>query len=197
MKKLLNNPVVIGCVAVVAVACVLFTVRKRLNRFVRPVATAVKNQVLTPAEPAPAVASPAIAVDPGMVRPIDRAYARSRVPRWIDSPSRDPFSKHPMQIAVAPAAGPTNAPVPLKVTAIWHQTGKRLAVINSQLVTEGDKVFDYVIDRIENTVVLVRGPLGPERIEFPSFDNLAVARTNRLAGVINPVAKRVSGKPGG
>lgn len=180
MKKALNNPAVVAVVALIAVASVVFTMRKRFKRFA-PVVTMVKNQLNQLQQPAapPAPALPGVNLE--AARPIDRDFVRNAMDRWLQSPRRDPFGGHPLQLATVVTI--TNAPAPLTLTAIWRQTGRQLAVINGRVVTEGDKAFDYTVERIEDAVVILQGPAGPRRVEFPAFGPAQPAGTNQVAQV--------------
>lgn len=83
------------------------------------------------------------------------------------SPPSDPFLCRP--VPRPNERGNTNlvrAADVLVLKAVWRQTGDRLAVINRNLVGEGEQIGDYKIAKIDAEVVWVEGPLGRESIEL-------------------------------
>jgi hypothetical protein len=83
----------------------------------------------------------------------------------------------------------------LQVSAIWRQTGKRLAVINNEVTTENSEIMGYRIVEIEAKVVRLTGPLGPEQISLAEFGQ-APGRmsTNRIpAAVISSTHRQAGG----
>lgn len=60
----------------------------------------------------------------------------------------------------------------------WHLTGiivgssgKRLAILNDRLVSEGDKVWGGQIDRIYPDSVVIKGPFGTRELKMLSFSS--------------------------
>ena len=109
---------------------------------------------------------------------IDVAYIQANLPRWMESPSRDPFAIY--EPPAATPKGPRAADV-LSLRAIWRQTGGQLAVINGSVLAEGDRVAGFLVEAIEQNRVRVRGSNGVEQIEFLA-GRPRVAPTNAPAG---------------
>lgn len=189
MNKLLRNPIAVTVLAVVALGSVLWSFRGSFRRLARPVA-----QMAKPAtnDRASAIEAALRAVPPTgpAPRPINRTYARTQMSQWLDQPGRDPFMLYP--INTTPERW-TNPPVELRIAAIWRQTGESFAVINGRVVREGEIAFDRTIERIESGLILLRGPNGAERLEFPGFGP-APALTNAAAGTLKRNSKI---QPGG
>ncbi len=162
--KALRNPWLVSVLAVAAFAAagwnIIRPLRGHASQSPPSVATPIPVPVppsptATPAGPAPTAAHPAT--------PIDVASIRRDFVRWLDSPARDPF-----QAYAAPATthgGPRAAQV-LSLTATWRQTGSELAVLNGQVLGEGDEISGFKLERIEGDMVWVRGTNGTESIEF-------------------------------
>ena len=175
--KLLRNPVVVSLLAVLAVAVVLHALWPQLTGFLSsgrepdaPVARAV-----IPAAPnqATALPTPAPAAQPAGVA-LDQPLERTDLPRWSGSPTRDPFrsahvSNPDGSMTIVPAAKK------LALSSILRQTGGSVAVINLQIVGEGDTIEGFLIQKIETDRVWVTGANGLEAVGFKS--DLA-ARTN-------------------
>ncbi len=205
MKKLLNNPKFISGLAVVAVTVVIWSSTKGLRRTrstVNPAAAAAaaktqaiavanaaeaaKNTAKTDAErkagalvAPPGVALPEAPVQFGIVPPfaaIDGARIRERIPEWLESPTRDPFSLAPGMVQSAPGAAEKPS-VLLRLKSIWRQTGGAFAVINDTIVKEGDLFLGLKVASIDAGAVTLVGDRGSQRLEFPSA-NPAPPATN-------------------
>lgn len=176
MKKLLNNPVVVLPLAVFAVVVVGWvTLRPMLSKSARKLGGKVADAAQTAVATVLDDAVQQVRTPSGPARPADRQFARSRFTQWVEAPARDPFGRYPAE--EAKIAVPEKPPIPLVLSAIWRQSGRQMAVINGQVVSEGDEAFDFKIERVENNVVLVRGVNGLERLEFPRVGSPA-ASTN-------------------
>src|SRR5262249_49140099 len=93
---------------------------------------------------------------------IVRKTVLSRFEEWLGSPKRDPFHN-----TTAKGSGAPPSPVPgWKLSAIWRQTGSRVATINGTIYQEGDQIEGYTIERIESDRVWFRGPIGTEALGF-------------------------------
>jgi hypothetical protein len=191
----LRSPWVSGGLAVVAVAFVAFQVLTSGRSRGRPATVVSAPAATAPAltAPAPAAAqpkaSPSVAVPPpatvtaGQI-PIDRRFVQSRLAEWIDGPRRDPFFNATHKAARAepsPVAG-------WKLSAIWRQTGSRVATINGSIYQEGDEIEGYKIERIEGDQVWFRGPTGREPLGFTSSQT----ETNAV-----PKSTNAAARPGG
>ena len=215
MKKLLNNPKFISGLAVVAVTVVIWSSTKGLRRTrsaVNPAAAAAaaktretafanaaeaaKNTAKTDAErkagalvAPPGVALPEAPVQFGIVPPfaaIDGARIRERIPEWLESPTRDPFSLAPGMVQSAPGAAEKPF-VLLRLKSIWRQTGGAFAVINDTIVKEGDLFLGLKVASIDAGAVTLVGDRGPQRLEFPS--------ANPAPPATHPPPRRATGAP--
>jgi hypothetical protein len=168
--KVLNNPWVVGALAVAAVAVVgyqVFPARWRQVRTVerQPAATASTSPLETgaplsvqaPPCPGPA-ALPAISIDCN--------YAQEHLAEWASAPRRDPFLLV-QSVRSRSFSAITNSPVThWKLKGIWRQTGGCLATINNRVYAEGDKLEGYTIHRIDADQVWLEGPSGTECLGF-------------------------------
>ncbi|HXJ60452.1 MAG TPA: hypothetical protein VNU68_27720 [Verrucomicrobiae bacterium] len=189
--KLFRNPVVAGGLALVAVFMVVQAVNPNLFKK-RPA-----RQPATAQTPAPAPATAGLSTN---LESSASAAATSTTPSTgsggapivgpeanIDlskvgwptnaAPRRDPF-----QVINAPSTNRLYPPAwqVLELTAIWRQTGGKLAVINRKVLGEGDSLVTdlkgtpaagaialrFTIELIEDDLVWVSGPSGREPLEF-------------------------------
>lgn len=179
--KALRNPWVVGLMATAAVGVMVGNLfwpaiqRWRATRASMATAATAQAASTSPlgtpqagAVPAEASAAEA-AVSSSHVRPdstsMDRPLIRRQVLRWLQASTRDPF----VAIRMAGRDHPKGPPASdnLQVSAILRQTGSQLAIINQALVSEGDKVAGYVLERIEGDGVWVRGTNGLEQVKMP------------------------------
>jgi hypothetical protein len=81
----------------------------------------------------------------------------------------------------------------LKVSAIWRQTGRRLAVINGTVLAENSEIQGFRVDQIDATVVRLTGPHGPDQIVLAECGKPPAAhrRTNGVPSAVTTV-----GNPG-
>lgn len=93
-------------------------------------------------------------------RPMELQVIQKDMERWIQVPKRDPFQHFIAQDGY-PGAGAY-----LTLSAVWRQTGSRLAVINQKVLAEGDTIKDYRLERIEGERVWVHGPVGLEPLDL-------------------------------
>lgn len=75
----------------------------------------------------------------------------------------------------APRASSTPAPTPLQLEAILHGSQRRLAIVNGQLVHEGDRIANNLIETITPTTL--------------RYSTQGQQHTLSLAGAILPVAQ--------
>jgi hypothetical protein len=162
--KLLNNPIVVGILAVLALALVFmnvvwpmlrkapqsakqpaaptpplttpFTSAMRATDQARDIASQFSNSTAA-ANAALAMAS--AAPSPSSVN-IESATPRTNLMRWTGTPQRDPFQIRHLR----KTASETNAYPPamqlLTLGGIWRQPGGTLAVINKRVFNEGDTI---------------------------------------------------------
>jgi len=129
----------------------------------------------TASAPAPAptpAATPAANAAPGgadtasatnSIVPIDLAAVRAQFPNWIAGPQRDPF--HTVVPAAPRQEGPRAVDL-LSVRGIWRQSGGRFAVLNNTVLTEGENIASFRVEKIEASAVWVRGSNGLEQLTF-------------------------------
>jgi hypothetical protein len=176
----LRNPVVVLALVAVALGIVIYNVTSSGRRSVpRAVAgtpsaaaaassaAAVSRSNAAPAIPTSARPTSVNATNTRPTRPMDQDYIVAHFGEWLESPRRDPFEvyMHPRSGGGARTHVPTAAEV-LTLTAIWRQTGSRLAVINGMIVGEGQVIQGFQVERVEGNMVWVRGTQGRERLEF-------------------------------
>ncbi len=168
--KLLRNPIVVTLLAVLAGIYSVWTLLGARG-FRSHLATAATSGAHGPAVPVPLSTSEPTTAPPADSPPEPRAPARAidypsvagAASRWIESPRRDPFLlDRPRPDS---PSGPTASEV-LTLRAIWRQTGSQLAVINQQILREGDRLQGFAVETIEAQGVWVRGTNGRERITF-------------------------------
>jgi len=92
--------------------------------------------------------------------PMELATIQKQLEQWVKVPKRDPFQHFIAQDGY-PGAGAY-----LTLSAVWRQTGNRLAVINQKVMAEGDVIKDYRLERIEGERVWVHGPVGLEPLDL-------------------------------
>jgi hypothetical protein len=158
MRPLQNRYVVGALVAIAIFLIARNTIRPLWERMkssvVRSLPEAVQTSIATPATTPPAVVKivPDLNIETGQLA-------------LVTAPKRDPFQSGTAEPA-APA--PSNA-IPLSslsLSAIWRQTGQELAVINNKVVSVGDQVMGFRVEKIEADAVWLQGPAGPAKLEF-------------------------------
>lgn len=168
--KALNNPFVAGTLAVAA--CTFFAWNVVGPIWTRHRGSSAPTPEAPPSTPAAPLGPPTAAA---VVKPVptgetnyaamDLAAIQSQLPRWLEAPRRDPFEVVVQAKVAVKQEGPRAEDV-LKLHAIWRQSGHQLAVVNQQIVTEGDPVAGYLVQRIENDFITVQGSNGLERVEY-------------------------------
>lgn len=178
--KLLQNPWVVGTLAVAGLGVVAFNIGKpiyqRRARQSAP-ATAPAKPGTPAAGTAPAAKAAATPASVPAGKPVDRVHLANRMRDWVQAAPTDPFAPPAHPVAEAPK-GPRAVDV-LKLQGIWRQTGGMVAVINRQPLTEGETVAGFTVHRIEADQVLVTGPHGLEEIHFPGDQPAKPAATPR------------------
>lgn len=152
-RHALNNPLVIGVLCIMAGAVLYYNVMESTVDSTRPFPVA---STPSPAEPTQAILAPSLVVHDDVAT------------RWIENPKRDPFA--PESVAKwsnssskqsSTSASPTHRPhaqspniLTLKAVAIEAQ--HRSAVINRQVVYEGEMIEGYQVVSIELQGVWLR-----------------------------------------
>ncbi|HYV32248.1 MAG TPA: hypothetical protein VEO53_14235, partial [Candidatus Binatia bacterium] len=125
-----------------------------------PAAAPAPVQLASNASPATASRPPAEAVLP------ERSIDLTKVGWSVDgAPRRDPFQFIKPGSTNAPKLYPSASEV-LTLAAVWWQSGTILAVINSNVVSEGESIKGFKIEHIGLERVWVTGPNGPEQLVF-------------------------------
>jgi hypothetical protein len=166
--KMLRNRFVVPGLAFVAVAVVAYSFHapRWKTRVAAKAATALAptGKAATPVAVVPTTPAPPPKVEAEASQPIDRAYAQSHFAQWLDTPARDPFQMH--RIVQPKRQEVVRAADRLKLKAIWRQSGGSLAVVNDQVLAEGEEIQGFKIERIESEQVWVKGQGESERIGF-------------------------------
>ena len=163
-----NKYVVIG-LGVAALLMLLNSFRPLWERG-RPSKASAQAQVAVATPPPVQIASNAPAP------PASRQQAEAALPeRSIDlakvgwtvdgAPRRDPFQFIKPGSTNAPRLY-ASAPEVLSLAAVWWQSGTILAVINKNVVSEGESIKGFRIEHIGLERVWVNGPNGPEQLVF-------------------------------
>jgi hypothetical protein len=180
MKQLLNNPWVVGALCVVA----LITVYVRLFDS-KPTPELPEPENVAQVSPTPSVppASPTpISVEPAMaVSSQDSPPTRSIAVGWPEEHRRDPFqpfrtlgllgNQDPEQDIGANTNIRNNevaraTPGVISLHAVFVDGPNRVAMINRELVKEGEQIHGYVVDRIQRDGVRLVGKDKPRWLEF-------------------------------
>ena len=150
MKNLLRNKVVVSCLAVIACLGAAANFVKLPNR--TQLSAAARAAVAQPATPAETFEVP-----PPLT-------IRQELISWTESPAserppRDPFAwpRHALAGSTNATVGP---PLPFRLQAISIEADKAFAVLNQRVVSTGEKLGDYLVERILPTEVWLRGPAG-------------------------------------
>lgn len=169
--KSLNNPFVAGSLAVAACGFFAWNVvgpiwarHRASNPAPEPPGAAAAAAPLPVSHAAIPNPGPTAAADSNY-DPIDVAAIQTQLPRWFEVPRRDPFEVVVKAKTVAQKDVPRAEDL-LRLQAIWRQSGRQLAVVNQLIVTEGDLVAGYSVERIENDFISVKGSNGLERVEY-------------------------------
>lgn len=133
-----------------------------------------------------AAGTPAAAAPKRPRQPADRDYLASRFREWRESAPRDPFELFP-EARTSTVDPPVYAVDLLSLTAVWRQTGSRLAVVNSRVVGERDVIEGFEVHSIGGDHIWVNGPNGRELVEFGNRP--ARSMTNQVAGAARPRAR--------
>jgi hypothetical protein len=176
--KPLQNPIVVGALALVAVLLVFRSatqpiLKRSAPAKQQPAAPAAVKEKTPPAPVAPAAPTMADARQAEQGTGIDLARVG-----WDfnAAPPRDPFQMNESLLPPARLAPPAGEV--LNLTAIWRQTGDSLAVINGRILRRDDSIEGFQIESIETNFVWVQGAAGREPLEFKSA---APAQTNASA----------------
>ena len=168
--KLLRNPIAVAVLVVLAVAVMAYQFwpmfRSRFARSSPPPPSRTPAPAVAPSTPAKPAKLPADlpATTQAPTSTVETVVLESNWVRWVESPRSDPF-----KVRFYVKAQGTNRPAMevLTLSAVWQQTdGVPLAVINNQVLNEGDVILEFKISTIEPDRVWVDGPNGREPLRF-------------------------------
>ena len=162
MKKALQNPFIVGTLAIVAMVVVFRSTFKKEPTAAVPAAATL--------EPAKSSAGKTGNTPPQAQKKIDATLAD-----WTTTTlHRNPFNAIKEEPKSAPEMKTSNgniAPVitrlPLTLSAILFEGKRQLAVINGQVVGRGDRFLDYDIEDILADQVILHGSGGRTVVAFP------------------------------
>ena len=164
MKQALQNPIVVGCLSVVAITFVIYTITKKDPTPVAPIPASVGTGAQTGSS-----AKEKSSEDAG--KKIDATLAQ-----WsVNKLGRDPFNPATKEEEhVQPAPAEVGKPVQkseiraLTLGAIWHGDDRHFAVINGKVLGQGDRIMEYQIENILSDQVILLGTSGHRVIGFES-----------------------------
>ncbi|MDT7042358.1 hypothetical protein [Candidatus Nitronereus thalassa] len=175
MRNLLNNPWVVGALCVLA----LITVYVRVFDSKSPSPLAVEvAQVPAPAPtPAPVPPTPVAASPVNQVASLDTVPSQPITVGWPKEISGDPFQPAAtdsllqgefFQEVGNQEGGTVRSVTPsaINLHAVFVDGSTRLAMINRELVREGEQIHGYVVDRIQRDGVRLLGKNEPRWLEF-------------------------------
>ena len=191
MRKLLQNKLVVAALAIVALLSVAANFVKLPKR-------------LSPAAAREPSADPAVPFPSSHQIPGETEF--SRTPRaWndyfpVDTSARDPFAPNVQSTTVErPVAAPINPTLPptLVLQAVSIEANRPFAVINQTVLTEGESINGYRIEKILPTHVRLSGSLGIITVDMARASQRQKTPTaNAPAAVLPPVTTRPdSGTP--
>lgn len=158
MKKLLNNPLFVGAMALVAVGVVVMNVVRPTRGPGAPHQTTSVKKAVPEESSDKKPAQPATEMSPEEVADRDRI-------RWRQKPAiRDPF--RPKTSVSGKTSKRTRAQKQFRLYGIWVEPGVRLAAINDKIVSEGDRIGGYRVDKIKPDSVLLKGPRNSRLLKF-------------------------------
>jgi type II secretory pathway component PulC len=168
MRKLLDNPYVVGLLVLVALIIVFKKPVLGLFEKVK------QTQAVVPATPTNAIAKVTKTVTNIIEKPEpvilpDQPIEVESI-QWILQPARNPFQrvKPPDSGDSSTNNAITEVPPdqPLELTGILFEKDKKLAVINNRVVQEGETIAGYKVESIERDYVILSGYGVKRRVNF-------------------------------
>lgn len=174
MKNFLNNPWVVGALCIVALITVYFRLFDKTSQPEPPIPVAQ----VAPIAPVVAESVPVVALSTEETAPLPAAPGALPLDvGWPEKFWRDPFQ--PMRLVELLKGQelerddheeneverrPTQRG--LRLYAIFFEGSTRMAMINRELVKEGQPINEYVVDRIQQNGVWLTGGEEPRWLEF-------------------------------
>jgi hypothetical protein len=183
----LRNPIMVSVIAALAAALLVQRVVWPLVQRAGWLRHAPTAPVASAAAPSPTTSVSAViaerkkaAAESGAAaktngRRMELAAVQGRADRWKEALRRDPFkvmapTGESAGSATNGGAKQTNAYPPaaqlLHLKAVWRQSGSTLAVLNDQVIEEGEDILRFTVQAIEDNRVWVTGPNGRESVNF-------------------------------
>ncbi|GMT41862.1 MAG: hypothetical protein IEMM0002_0273 [bacterium] len=156
MKKLFNNPMVVGAMVLIALGIVSWNLigptigEKTVHKTVEPT-TAVKKKSKENE------AAPVLKNEP------DRKNVNKKKLGWKWDGKRDPFKTPEAPVIQKKYIAPT---MRLRLYAVWVEPGVSYAYINDNIYKEGDRIGAYRVAEIKPDSVLLKGPKGDRFLKF-------------------------------
>ena len=183
MRKALNNPLVVGILCVVALACVYWRMSAPPTYLTEVDAGVVEEDPIINAEPDP---PPHVSSRPPQLSPAPAIPANASNPsalsskailaQWKEVFSRDPFTFVAGAMGNgADTDGPGESRTPatslpsrkaIQLQAVSVDGPRRFAVINHQVVAEGEKFDGFQVVRIHADGVVFTDQLGEHQVGF-------------------------------
>jgi hypothetical protein len=193
MRKLLQSKVAVGVLVVIAAVAVtanFVSLPKLLG-----VSAAARNSVEPAALP---LETPIIKMPPASRLATEQQMWRELFP--INTGIRDPFAPPADAVSRTPptnsiAGDPFGIPA-FVLQAISHEPGRAYAVVNQQVLIEGEQLFGYTVERILPSSVELRGPSGAISLSFPRTTARQKPPIGKPAAADLPAAGQRSSTPG-
>ncbi len=185
MRKALNNPIVVGILCVVALACVYWRMSAPPTYLTEVDAGVVEEDPIINAEPDP---PPHVSSRPPPLSPAPVILANASNPSVLSSKAiiaqwKEVFSRDPFQFVAGAIPDRTDTDSPgesgipdtslpsrkaIQLQAVSVEGSRRFAVINHQVVAEGEKFDGFKVVRIHANGVVFSDRLGKHQLGFSS-----------------------------
>lgn len=156
MRKLLQSKAVVSALVAVAALAVM------ANFVSFPKLFGITASARSASEPAVQPAETAVKMPPTSRLAIEQPMWRELFP--LNAGMRDPFTPASGRASRTPTSRGTGADSPgtpeFVLHAISHEPGRAYAVVNQQVVAEGEQLSGYTVERIHAGSVELRGPAG-------------------------------------
>lgn len=175
MRNLLNNPKVVGALCVIALITVYFRLFDSKPKIEPPAETDEAHVVAEKETASNSSPSP----QPAMASPSDLPQASPITVGWSESLDRDPFhvvrdsrssedSEDDTEYGFEKGERKLAAARALRLQAVFLDGSNRMAMINRQLVKEGERIEGYVVRHIQREAVRLQGQEDEKVLVFGS-----------------------------
>lgn len=173
MRNLLNNPKVVGALCVLAIIMVYFRLFDSKPKYEPPEAP-IQAQT-QPSEPEPSPSVPE--VQTAEAAPIPEQAAQPIAVGWPEKLARDPFLRHGQDSQTEPLdleddeikvedEDQDATHRALRLHAVFLDGPNKVAMINRQLVKEGEQIEGYVVQHIQQERVQLKNDEDTLVLEF-------------------------------